>query len=307
MGSLRHAGSLQQLVPLVHGHEVQEVSQPALEEVSNRLWVVSDILLAHEGELGVLDELTEADHQAPWVRAAGLETLQEDLADLLLDDLAPSFGVDEEDDAGEVEGVVVWEAQLVHDGVQEDEAGTVVQGMHDLLEGVHRLSMPLNSRLLLTSLLCDKEYNSTDDLCVDPSSIIDYFLALLHLVADLGNEWLTPCSGEALQVFSEVCNQKTAFIFGEDSWILSDLAQEIDFEVSLEWVWLLQIGWVCVKDQVPQLNAVLGEAVDEVEVEIAEEVWKVLLDDADDSQSRMVEGLDSRRHWLSRNHVVLEE
>jgi len=75
----------------------------------------------------------------------------------------------------------------------------------------------------------------------------------------------------------------------------------------LEWVWLLQVGWVCVKDQVPQLNAVLGEAIDEVEVEIAEEVWEVLLDNADDSQSCMVEGLDGRRHWLSRNHVVLEE
>lgn len=126
-------------------------------------------------------------------------------------------------------------------------------------------------------------------------------------MADLRNKWLTPRSGEAFQVFSEVCNQEAAFIFREDSWILSDLAQEIDFEVSLEWVWLLQIGWVCVKDQVSQLNAVLWEAVDEVEVEIAEEVWEVLLDDADDSQSRMVEGLDSRRHWLSRNHVVLEE
>ena len=154
-------------------YKVKEVAKLILEEACHSLRVFFDILLLSEFVLGVLDELTEADHQAPWVRAAGLETLQEDLADLLLDDLAPSFGVDEEDDAGEVEGVVVWEAQLVHDGVQEDEAGTVVQGMHDLLEGVHRLSVPLDSRLLLTSLLCDKEYNSTDDLCVDPSSIID--------------------------------------------------------------------------------------------------------------------------------------
>lgn len=75
----------------------------------------------------------------------------------------------------------------------------------------------------------------------------------------------------------------------------------------MEWVWLLQISWVCVKDKVPELNAVLREAIDKVEVEIAEEVRKVLLDDADNSQSRMIEGLDSRRHWLSRNHVVLEE
>lgn len=269
--------------------------------------MVSDVLLAHEGKLGVLNELTEADHQTPWVWAAGLETLQEDLTDLLLDDLAPSFGVDEEDDAGEVEGVVVWETQLVHNGVQEDEAGTVVQGMHDLLEGVHRLSMPLDSRLLLTSLLCDEEHDSTDDLCVDPSPIVDHFLALFHLVADLCNEWLVPCSGEALEVFSEVSNQEAAFIIREDSRVLSDLAQEIDFEVSLEWVWLLQVGWICIEDQVPQLNAVLGEAIDEIEVEIAEEVWEVLLDNADNSQSCMIEGLDGGRHWLSRNHVVLEE
>lgn len=86
--------------------------------------------------------------------------------------------------------------------------------MHDLLEGVHRLSMPLDSRLLLASLLCDKEHDSTDDLGIDPSSIIDQFLALFHLVADLSNEWLVPCSGEVLEVFSEVCNQETAFIFG---------------------------------------------------------------------------------------------
>lgn len=123
---LCHRGPLQQLMSLVSRHEIQEVSQPSLEEMSNRLWVVSDVLLAHEGKLGVLDELAEADHQAPRIRAAGLEALQEDLADLLLDDLAPSLSIDEEDDAGEVESVVIWETQLVHNRIQEDEAGTVV-------------------------------------------------------------------------------------------------------------------------------------------------------------------------------------
>ena len=85
-------------------HEIEEVSESSLEQVSYGLWMFSDILLPHECELWILDELTEADHQTPWVGAAGLETLQEDLADLLLDDLAPSFGVDEEDDAGEDTG-----------------------------------------------------------------------------------------------------------------------------------------------------------------------------------------------------------
>ena len=49
------------------------------------------------------------------------------------------------------------------------------------------------------------------------------------------------------------------------------------------------------------------QTVDEIEVEITEKVWKVLLDHADDSQGGMVESLDGWRNSLSWNHVALEE
>ena len=49
------------------------------------------------------------------------------------------------------------------------------------------------------------------------------------------------------------------------------------------------------------------QTVDEIEMEIAEKVWEVLLDHADDSQGGMVESLDGWRNRLSWNHVALEE
>jgi hypothetical protein len=52
---------------------------------------------------------------------------------------------------------------------------------------------------------------------------------------------------------------------------------------------------------------VLGKAVHQVEVEITQEVWVVLLDHSHHPQCTMVERLDGGRHWLSSRNVVLEE
>lgn len=81
---------------LIHGYEVQEVSQSTLEEMGDRLWMLTDVLLPHECELWVLDELSETDHETPWIWTTGLQTLEEDLTDLLLNDLTACFGIDEE-------------------------------------------------------------------------------------------------------------------------------------------------------------------------------------------------------------------
>ena len=72
--------------------------------------------------------------------------------------------------------------------------------------------MPFNSWFLLARLLGDEEDYSTNDLGVGSSSVIHYFLALFHLMANLCDKLLISCSGKALKVFSEVHNQKAAFV-----------------------------------------------------------------------------------------------
>lgn len=86
-----------------------------------------------------------------------------------------------------------------------------------------------------------------------------------------------------------------------------DVTQKVDLQVFAEWVRLLDAAWVRRKDQVSELDAVLWEAVHEVEMEVREEIGIVLLDHAYDSDGGVVEGLDCWWHGLSRNHVVLEE
>lgn len=65
------------------GYKVEEVAELILEEARHSLRVLLDVVLLSEFVLGVLDELSETDHEAPWVWAAGLESLEEDLCDLL--------------------------------------------------------------------------------------------------------------------------------------------------------------------------------------------------------------------------------
>jgi len=101
-------------------HDLQKVTELCLEEVLDCLGVLANVLLLHETVFGVLNELAEADHQAPWIWSWSLEALQENACNLLLDDLCwASFGIDKQNNAGEVESVVVWVSKLIHDSIQE--------------------------------------------------------------------------------------------------------------------------------------------------------------------------------------------
>ena len=51
----------------------------------------------------------------------------------------------------------------------------------------------------------------------------------------------------------------------------------------------------------------IRKAIDEIEVEIAQEIREVVLDDAYHSQGGVVEGLNRWRHSLPWDHVVLQE
>jgi len=72
--------------------------------------VLSNVLLFHECELWVLDELPKADHQTPWIGALSLQPFKEDGTYLFEDDFTSSLCIDKKNDAQEVESVVVWEA-----------------------------------------------------------------------------------------------------------------------------------------------------------------------------------------------------
>ena len=167
--------------------------------------------------------------------------------------------------------------------------------------------MLLDSKLLLTRLINDEEHHCTDYVRVDSPSSVDDLLALLHLVANLGDELRISCPCVVLEVLSKVHQGEVVIVVGQYSRILLDFTQEIDLEVLAERIRLLDVRRIRREDEVPQLYAVIWQTVDEIEVEITEKVWKVLLDHADDSQGGMVESLDGWRNRLSWNHVALEE
>lgn len=79
--------------------------------------------------------------------------------------------------------MVVWETQLIYNGIQEAQPRAVVQGLNNLGESVHRFSVPLDSWVLLAGLLGDEEHHSTNDLRIDSSSVVDNFFTLFHLTA----------------------------------------------------------------------------------------------------------------------------
>lgn len=124
-------------------HKVEEVAELVLEEACHSLRVFLDVVLFGEFVFGVLDELSETDHEAPWVWTAGLESFEEDLRDLLGHLRVAWLRVDREDGPGEVEGVVVGVAELVDDGIEEAESGFLVEVLHDLLECVAWLTVLL--------------------------------------------------------------------------------------------------------------------------------------------------------------------
>lgn len=72
------------LLKLLRLDEVDEQSQAVFEQVRNSNLVLGNKLRPHKAVLVVLDQLTEVDHQPPWERSLGLQALEQDRADLLL-------------------------------------------------------------------------------------------------------------------------------------------------------------------------------------------------------------------------------
>lgn len=58
----------------------------------------------------------------------------------------------------------------------------------------------------------------------------------------------------------------------------------VNLEVLAEWVNHWYVPWLCTKYDVSQLDAVLGETVHEVEVEVREELWEIILYNNDNAK-----------------------
>ena len=199
--------ALEYLAAQLRWNEVHEVPQLALEESRDGLRMVANVSSAHELELWNLDELSEADHESPRVGAAGLQTLQEYRAYLLVDGIAIRFCVDVQNDAGEVECMRVGVAQFVDDGIQEAQARLIIQCLHDLLENIARFPVlvPLVVGAALIGLpVGDEEDHRADDVGVDAPPPVDRLFALLHLVANVSNQLLVPGARVRFQVLAQV-------------------------------------------------------------------------------------------------------
>lgn len=302
--------ALKYLAAQLRWNEVHEVPQLTLEEPRDGLRMVANVGSAHELELWNLDELSEADHESPRVGATGLQTLQENRTYLLVDAVAIRFSVDVQNDAGEVECMRVGVAQFIDDGVQEAQTRLIIQCLHDLLENVARFPMlvPLVVGAALIGLpVGNEEDHGADDVGVDASPPVDRLFALLHLVANVGNQLLVPGARVRFQVLSQVHQRQIITVVGENARTLLDLGEQVDLEALAEGIWLLDLRWVGSEDQVAHLDAVLGQAVHEVEVEVAEEVREVLLDHVQHAEGAVVEGLDRWWDGLAWHHVVLQE
>ena len=78
--------------------------------------------------------------------------------------------------------MVVWEPELIDDGVQEAESSFIVESVHDQLES---FSVFEQGFLLVYWIVCDKQHYSTYHVLADSPSSVYKFFALLHFVANL--------------------------------------------------------------------------------------------------------------------------
>ena len=106
---------------------------------------------------------------------------------------------------------------------------------------------------------------------------------------------------------SQVHHLEVVVIVGQYSWVLLNLTQLVDLEVLKEWIRLWHVCWVCIQNDVFELNAVLRHAVYKVEVEVTQKVWVVKSEHIEHSQSSMVEGLNNSWDRLPLDHVALKE
>ena len=83
--------------------------------------------------------------------------------------------------------------------------------------------------------------------------------------------------------------------------------ESIDLQVLREWVWWRNLLGERSQNHVLQLNGMLGQRIDKVEMEVAQELWVILQDYQHDSHDSRVEALQGRRRFLAWDHVVLQE
>lgn len=205
--SLLKLAHLQLLLEL-SSHKVQEVSERTLEKSGHCSEVPFDVRSRHEAELGNLNELSEADHESPRVRTLRLEAFDEDRTHLLVYDVLLSLDIDVQNDATDLEGMVVRVSQFIDNGVQEGTARFITKVTHDGLESFPSLPLifprGLRTRLLLVGLpISNKQHNGADDIAVDSSSAVEYaihFIRSLHFHADIVDQTLVLGSSVVFEV-----------------------------------------------------------------------------------------------------------
>lgn len=110
-----------------------------------------------------------------------------------------------------------------------------------------------------------------------------------------------------LQILSQILECQIVLIVGLTPWRQVYLSESVDLQVLSERIDVGYIPGLSAQDDVAQLNAVLRQAVDQVEVEVAEELGIVILDHEDHAQGRFVEFGKRLRHGLPHNQVRLKE
>jgi hypothetical protein len=169
---------------LVVSPEGVEVGELRLHQLLDHGLIPQHEGLLREAILGVLQQLSEGDAQAPGVRVMSLQALNEDPGDLLLDCLVDV--IEEVDDHPGIEvGVAVDVPELIHDGVEQAHAGVRGQDQDDGLQDlIAFLLLCLLLLLVSMSVALDKEGHRVEDRRVDALAAVDELFALHHLICD---------------------------------------------------------------------------------------------------------------------------
>ena len=120
----------------------------------------------------VLNELTEVDHQAPWVRSERLKPLEEDHTDLLLNVWLGLVKQAKQYDTEE-ECVTVGISQLVDDTVEEAQSSLIVEHHCDLLEKFNAFTLNSLSVVRIHDFLLADDRGNVQDNCVDDRRLRD--------------------------------------------------------------------------------------------------------------------------------------
>ena len=291
--------------------KLEEWPQPvlSLEQVLNRILIFSDERRLHEAILGVLNQLSEVDHQSPWVGSQSLKTLEEDSADLLLY-IWLRFNEQPEEYETEEVSVAIGVPELVDDAVHEAEPCVFVQLDCNLFEKVDVFLLVLLGLacvvLVVTCPLRDEKDYRVDHGRVRHDPTIQPVLALHHLDTDLIYQYRVSTIEVVLEVLLQAILREVTFEVTQDAWV-SDVKHCVDFQVLGERVWRLNRFREGSQYHVLELNRVVWECIDEVEMEVAEELRVVFQDDENDVHRGCVEASHCGGSLRTRQEVMLDE